>query len=536
MGSEGELGLAGAQGTSPTAEEDATMSDIGEKDRPPGDPPDGGSVWIQKVTGSGAGGRLYPQRVMDAEFVEERMRLEFPDGENGEPMITIGAEVLERMHGLWKRCIIVKVLGRHVQIAGLTRKLKELWKPKGSMHVIDLPRQFFMVRFELEEEYLAALSGGPWRVFGSYLMVQAWSPEFDPLTDEIVTTPVWVRLADIPVTFYHEAILMGIGRGLGHPVRVDSNTLLFARGRFARVCVEVDLSKPLKGTVQVNGERYYVAYEGLTNICSKCGVYGHLVHTCPRVVRETATVAATKPVTVISREVPVDKEGFQEVRRRGRKPPTQTEKGASTAAGAQDRSKNILKEISPNIPITNRFGDLGEDMIEDEIREVVNNQEKNKEIVGVENPRGKSASQGTIGEGLPVFSAGPLGDRETGTARRQNGIKPVRPVKTNNRNEKTGPRFSSNKNQKPTRGLVFGPTRGEVELSGLGKRLRVELVEAGRPGGVIGTNGYSENMVAGSSLNTEVVMNQVMVDGELKQMEEEEQIPPPERVESGTAS
>lgn len=51
--------------------------------------------------------------------------------------------------------------------------------------------------------------------FGSYLMVQAWSPDFDPLKDEIVTTPVWVHLSHIPVNFYHKTILMGIAKGLG---------------------------------------------------------------------------------------------------------------------------------------------------------------------------------------------------------------------------------------------------------------------------------------------------------------------------------
>lgn len=114
---------------------------------------------------------------------------------------------------------------------------------------------------------MAAVTGGPWRLFGSILMVQAWTPEFNPLRDEIVTTPIWVRVSNLPVTFYHQLILMGIAGGLGRPVRVDMTTLNRERGRFARVCVEVDLKEPLKGTVLVNGERYFVSYEGLGHIC-----------------------------------------------------------------------------------------------------------------------------------------------------------------------------------------------------------------------------------------------------------------------------
>lgn len=37
-------------------EEDATMVDAGERRRPPRDPPDPMKSWVQKVTGSNAGG------------------------------------------------------------------------------------------------------------------------------------------------------------------------------------------------------------------------------------------------------------------------------------------------------------------------------------------------------------------------------------------------------------------------------------------------------------------------------------------------
>ncbi|XP_010513494.2 PREDICTED: uncharacterized protein LOC104789504 [Camelina sativa] len=274
------------------------MVDIGG--RPPGDPPDTSQTWAQKVVGCSSEGLPIPEEVLADDFVSERVVLEFPNGDDGEPVVTIGDEVLTVMKSLWKQCMIVKVLGRHVSIAVLSQKLRELWKPKGPMFVMDLPRQFFMVRFEREDEYLAALSGGPWRVFGSYLMVQAWSSEFNPLTDEIVTTPVWVHLTNIPVHFYHRSILMGIAKGLGKPVRVDLTTLNFERARFARICVEVDLKKPLKGSVMVNGERFYVLYEGLTNICSLCGLYGHLVHSCPQNRRDVLPVEVAPSPAVVT--------------------------------------------------------------------------------------------------------------------------------------------------------------------------------------------------------------------------------------------
>lgn len=70
---------------------DAHMEDVGEKGRPPGKPQEPQSSWAQKVMGSNVGGRPIPEEMVDEAFVEARVRLEFPDGEDGEPVITIGA-------------------------------------------------------------------------------------------------------------------------------------------------------------------------------------------------------------------------------------------------------------------------------------------------------------------------------------------------------------------------------------------------------------------------------------------------------------
>ena len=132
--------IHGGLRVSKVGNQDATMLDVGEKERPPGDPPDGSKTWAQKVVGSSGCGLLKPEDVLDETFVLERMTLEFPDGEDGEPVVTVGEEVLKAMNSLWKRCMIVKVLGRHVSVSVLSKKLREMWKPVRSMYVMDLPR------------------------------------------------------------------------------------------------------------------------------------------------------------------------------------------------------------------------------------------------------------------------------------------------------------------------------------------------------------------------------------------------------------
>lgn len=61
---------------------DAHMEDVGEKGRPPGEPPDVSGSWAQKVAGCNLGGRPVPEVVVDEEFVESRLSLEFPNGDD----------------------------------------------------------------------------------------------------------------------------------------------------------------------------------------------------------------------------------------------------------------------------------------------------------------------------------------------------------------------------------------------------------------------------------------------------------------------
>lgn len=63
-------------------------------------------------------------------------------------------------------------------------------------------------------------------------------------------------------------------------MKVDLATLLASRGKFARVCVEVDLNKPRMAGYQMRGEYYRLQYEGLQDLCLGCGKYGHRYNIC----------------------------------------------------------------------------------------------------------------------------------------------------------------------------------------------------------------------------------------------------------------
>ncbi|KAL8161345.1 hypothetical protein V2J09_012834 [Rumex salicifolius] len=182
---------------------------------------------------------------------------------------------MEALAAPWKCSVIIKFLGRMISFPVFEQRLKQLWCPSGGMVISDLLNNFFLVRFELDSDPQGALTGGPWTMFGHYMMVKQWSIEFNPQTSVINSTGVWVRISRLSMMMYDRNLLFAISSTIENPLRIDNNTLNATRGRFAKVCIEVDLTKPLKGEMFVNGERLQIEYENLHLICFTCGRYGH---------------------------------------------------------------------------------------------------------------------------------------------------------------------------------------------------------------------------------------------------------------------
>lgn len=67
---------------------------------------------------------------------------------------------------------------------------------------------------------------------------------------------------------------------LGITYKVDPITESQARDHFARICVEIDITKPLKSSLDVDDRSIRVEYENLGLICFKCGRVGHSKDIC----------------------------------------------------------------------------------------------------------------------------------------------------------------------------------------------------------------------------------------------------------------
>ena len=176
----------------------------------------------------------------------------------------------------------------------LVNRLKSLWKPIGGFSCVDLGLGFFLVKLDLAEDFDRILKGGPWFIGEHFLSLRPWVPDFRPSEASVNTVAVWVRLPELPVEYYDKESLLLIGHALGPVLRVDFNTASGNRGRFARLCIQLDLDKPLIKTIRVGKVKQAVIYEGIGLLCFHCGRIGHKLDKCPERGR-TTPLAPTAP-------------------------------------------------------------------------------------------------------------------------------------------------------------------------------------------------------------------------------------------------
>ncbi|XP_057432779.1 uncharacterized protein LOC130725578 [Lotus japonicus] len=213
-------------------------------------------------------------------FEQGKMRMEFVGGDPRLPRIVVDKSVIENMCAPWKEALVVCLLGKKLGYRVMKAKLASTWRLSGDFELLDVGNGFFMVKFDVVEDRNKVIGGGPWMIFDHYLAVSTWSAEFISPAAKVKKTLAWIRIPGLNVAFYDESFLMSVAQVIGTPIRVDINTLRGERGRFARICVELDLSKPVYGKIMIEDYWYNIEYEGLHIICTKCGCYGHRSREC----------------------------------------------------------------------------------------------------------------------------------------------------------------------------------------------------------------------------------------------------------------
>ena len=219
---------------------------------PPDKPLDGGGTGASEINKVVAevtfrekvlGGKAPIKPSMRRDLLAENLaQVEFIGGNRYTHMIHLKDEVVEELSEPWKDALIIKLLGKSVGYRVMRDRLQSLWKMQAGFDMQDLGNGFYIVKFDMMEDQLKVMDGGPWMLFDHYLTVCTWSPDFIADMAKIKQTLVWIRFPSLNMMFFDESVLVTMASMVGKPIKVDTNTMRTERGKFAWVYVEIDLT------------------------------------------------------------------------------------------------------------------------------------------------------------------------------------------------------------------------------------------------------------------------------------------------------
>nr|POE59909.1 hypothetical protein CFP56_39478 [Quercus suber] len=227
------------------------------------------SSFKEKLVGELPGAYRRAFDLLDQMEVAPETELDTSGLRKGLAAVKITDELKQKIRAPWARALIVKLYGRTVGFNFLQQKISALWKPKGRLDIVDLSKDFYLVKFSAMEDYDLVLDKGPRFIGEHFLSIRPWVPNFRPCSADVSSIAVWVRLNDLPIEYYQVEALKEIGSTIG----------------------KIDVEKPLITALLIGNFEQPVNYEGIHKLCFSCGRIGHRKEDCPLIIRPVQTPA-----------------------------------------------------------------------------------------------------------------------------------------------------------------------------------------------------------------------------------------------------
>ncbi|XP_043724094.1 protein DGS1, mitochondrial-like [Telopea speciosissima] len=138
----------------------------------------------------------------------------------------------------WKNTLMGHFIGGRPSFTFARDVLLKQWRIAGHVDINLLESGIFVFRFNLEDDKVKVLEGGPWYVQKRPMILRPWSPDVCLEKVNLCYVPVWVSLPNLPFHFWSPEALSSIGSVIGKPIVTDKMTSSMERLSYARLCVE----------------------------------------------------------------------------------------------------------------------------------------------------------------------------------------------------------------------------------------------------------------------------------------------------------
>ncbi|KAL5756956.1 hypothetical protein ACOSQ2_021702 [Xanthoceras sorbifolium] len=175
---------------------------------------------------------------------------------------------------------------REVNRHAFKGKIARIWSTVKDFEVESVGINLFVFQFKCPWDRKRILKGGPW-AFDRNLLAWKEASGIGRISDvNFNLTPFWIQLHNLPLACMCRDVGLMLGGLIGKMIKIDGGSSGSCLGKFIRVRVMLDVSKPLLRGFRVKVGHpeeicsVVLCYEKLPNFCYFCGKLGHHVREC----------------------------------------------------------------------------------------------------------------------------------------------------------------------------------------------------------------------------------------------------------------
>lgn len=150
--------------------------------------------------------------------------------EEGIPKICFSKEEKQQMRSEFRYSLIIKLYKKSVGYLFLHQAISTMWKSKGQFDLIDL---------------------------GHFLTIRKWVPDFRPEEANLSQVATWIQLIGLPNEYFIPNFLKRIGNSIGKCLRIDQITATRKKGKYARLCIQLNQEEPLLAKIQLGNSCWW---------------------------------------------------------------------------------------------------------------------------------------------------------------------------------------------------------------------------------------------------------------------------------------
>ncbi|KAK4726490.1 hypothetical protein R3W88_031407 [Solanum pinnatisectum] len=169
----------------------------------------------------------------------------------GEKVVEILAEDIAQDEVKWKPSMVVYVVSTAPSIGAMERFILSQGNFSSKPVVLYHADGYFVIRFANEEERDRVLCSGPHYLLRGPVIIKPWDPDFNFKEEILTIIPLWVKLPNLPLNSWNSVVLSKIGSSLGKPLYADECTTQTSRISFARILVEMDITRILPNVINI---------------------------------------------------------------------------------------------------------------------------------------------------------------------------------------------------------------------------------------------------------------------------------------------